>query len=130
MSSRLMSFRAANGLLMLPPKSENQTKTKNGDIFDAMVIGQLFKWFYYNFCKSENIFLYIGIVAMKNIDCFLPLKLSCNDSGMQLLIHTLFIKCTLFYNLTIEQFLIHPCNFSMWALFPLALVSKIALGNQ
>jgi len=40
-SSRLMSFKAANGLLMLPPKSENQSKTKKEDMFDVMVIGQL-----------------------------------------------------------------------------------------
>ena len=36
-----MSFKAANGLLMLPPKSENQSKTKKEDMFDVMVIGQL-----------------------------------------------------------------------------------------
>ena len=42
-SSRLASFRAANGLLMLPAQTEDKKIAKKGEVFDALVIGQLFK---------------------------------------------------------------------------------------
>lgn len=41
-SSRLASLRAANGLMLLPPRTDNKTKAKAGEVFDTMVIGQLF----------------------------------------------------------------------------------------
>lgn len=42
-SSRLASLRAANGLLILPAKTEEKSKVKKGDVFDALVIGPLFQ---------------------------------------------------------------------------------------
>lgn len=42
-SSRLASLRAANGLLILPPKSAEKIKVEKGDIFDTLVIGPLFQ---------------------------------------------------------------------------------------
>ncbi|CAK8692726.1 unnamed protein product [Clavelina lepadiformis] len=41
MSSRLLSMRKANALLMLPPKSDDCHTIKRGDIVDAMVIDRL-----------------------------------------------------------------------------------------
>ncbi|XP_041352423.1 gephyrin-like isoform X2 [Gigantopelta aegis] len=40
-SSRLLSMRSANALLMLPPRSEENTGVKKGDIVDALIIGAL-----------------------------------------------------------------------------------------
>jgi len=40
-SSRLLSLRSANALLMLPPKSEEQAHMKAGAVVNAMIIGQL-----------------------------------------------------------------------------------------
>ena len=40
-SSRLLSCSAANGLLMLPPRSEEVKEMKAGTEVDAMVIGKL-----------------------------------------------------------------------------------------
>lgn len=42
-SSRLASLRAANGLVLLPPKTEEKKIAKKGEIMDAMVIGHLFQ---------------------------------------------------------------------------------------
>ena len=42
-SSRLASLRAANGLVLLPPKTEEKKTAKKGEIMDAMVIGHLFQ---------------------------------------------------------------------------------------
>uniref|UniRef100_A0A671PW28 Gephyrin n=1 Tax=Sinocyclocheilus anshuiensis TaxID=1608454 RepID=A0A671PW28_9TELE len=41
MSSRLMSMRSANGLLMLPPKTEQYVELHKGEVVDVMVIGRL-----------------------------------------------------------------------------------------
>nr|XP_020459589.1 gephyrin isoform X3 [Monopterus albus] len=40
-SSRLMSMRSANGLLMLPPKTEQYVELHKGEVVDVMVIGRL-----------------------------------------------------------------------------------------
>ncbi|XP_077587291.1 gephyrin a isoform X4 [Stigmatopora nigra] len=40
-SSRLMSMRSANGLLMLPPKTEQYVELRKGEVVDVMVIGRL-----------------------------------------------------------------------------------------
>uniref|UniRef100_A0A674NXG9 Gephyrin n=3 Tax=Takifugu TaxID=31032 RepID=A0A674NXG9_TAKRU len=40
-SSRLMSMRTANGLLMLPPKTEQYVELHKGEVVDVMVIGRL-----------------------------------------------------------------------------------------
>ncbi|KAK6192731.1 hypothetical protein SNE40_004155 [Patella caerulea] len=40
-SSRLLSMRCANALMMLPPKTDNFTEVKVGDIVDAMIIGRI-----------------------------------------------------------------------------------------
>ena len=40
-SSRLLSMRAANAMLALPPKSENQSVLPAGSVVDAIVIGRL-----------------------------------------------------------------------------------------
>ena len=40
-SSRLLSLRAANALLMLPPRTEELTQLPKGSLVDAMIIGQL-----------------------------------------------------------------------------------------
>ena len=40
-SSRLLSMRTANALLMLPPKSDNLQMLEKGALVDAMVIGRL-----------------------------------------------------------------------------------------
>ena len=42
-SSRLASLRAANGLVLLPPKTEEKKTAKKGEIMDALVIGHLFQ---------------------------------------------------------------------------------------
>ena len=42
-SSRLASLRAANGLVLLPPKSEEKKTAIKGEIMNAMVIGHLFQ---------------------------------------------------------------------------------------
>ena len=42
-SSRLASLRAANGLVLLPPKTEEKKTAKKGEIMNAMVIGHLFQ---------------------------------------------------------------------------------------
>jgi len=36
-------LRAANGLVLLPPKTEEKKIAKKGEIMDAMVIGNLFQ---------------------------------------------------------------------------------------
>lgn len=41
MSSRLLSMRTANVLLVLPPKSEEVQTIDSGTLVDAMVIGRL-----------------------------------------------------------------------------------------
>lgn len=46
-SSRLMSMRSANGLLMLPPKTEQYVELHKGEVVDVMVIGRL--W-----CRYES----------------------------------------------------------------------------
>ena len=46
-SSRLQSLRAANGLLMLPPKSEDKKELTAGAEVDALVIGPLLNAFPY-----------------------------------------------------------------------------------
>lgn len=44
-SSRLMSMRSANGLLMLPPKTEQYVELHKGEVVDVMVIGRLWcRW--------------------------------------------------------------------------------------
>ncbi|XP_072302204.1 gephyrin b isoform X6 [Eucyclogobius newberryi] len=40
-SCRLMSMRSANGLLMLPPKTEQYVELHKGEVVDVMVIGRL-----------------------------------------------------------------------------------------
>ncbi|CAI5684061.1 gephyrin b isoform X5 [Archocentrus centrarchus] len=40
-NSRLMSMRSANGLLMLPPKTEQYVELHKGEVVDVMVIGRL-----------------------------------------------------------------------------------------
>ncbi|XP_012691075.2 gephyrin b isoform X7 [Clupea harengus] len=40
-SCRLMSMRTANGLLMLPPKTEQYVELHKGEVVDVMVIGRL-----------------------------------------------------------------------------------------
>eukprot|EP00093_Oithona_nana_P010964 10964.XXX_314233_311586_1 [CDS] Oithona nana genome sequencing. len=42
-SSRLASLKAANGLLMLPPRSQEKSKVSKDEVFQAMVIGPLFR---------------------------------------------------------------------------------------
>ena len=42
-SSRLASLRAANGLMLLPPKTGEKARAKAGEVFDTMVIGQLYE---------------------------------------------------------------------------------------
>ncbi|XP_061414795.1 gephyrin-like isoform X1 [Lethenteron reissneri] len=41
LSSRLSSMRSANGLLMLPPKTEQYLELRKGEVVDVMVIGRL-----------------------------------------------------------------------------------------
>ena len=41
MSSRLLSMRAANALLVLPVRTEDVPNLKQGDIVDALVIGDI-----------------------------------------------------------------------------------------
>ncbi|XP_060074353.1 gephyrin-like [Ylistrum balloti] len=41
MSSRLLSMSTANGLLMLPPRTEERTVVLKGETVDAMIIGRL-----------------------------------------------------------------------------------------
>ena len=38
---RLTSCQAANGLLILPGKTESRTEAADGDEFDALIIGEL-----------------------------------------------------------------------------------------
>lgn len=40
-SSRLLSMRTANALLVLPPRSDNQTRIDTGEIVDALIIGEI-----------------------------------------------------------------------------------------
>merc|ERR1711953_238988 len=42
-SSRLASLKAANGLLMLPPKSKDKSTAFKDEVFQAMIIGPLFR---------------------------------------------------------------------------------------
>lgn len=41
MSSRLLSMKTANALLILPPKSESLQTIEPGSLVDAMIIGRL-----------------------------------------------------------------------------------------
>ena len=40
-SSRLLSMRTANALLVLPPRSDNLTRINTGEIVDALIIGEI-----------------------------------------------------------------------------------------
>ena len=40
-SSRLLSMRTANALLVLPPRNENLTRIEAGEIVDALIIGEI-----------------------------------------------------------------------------------------
>lgn len=40
-SSRLLSMRTANALLVLPPRSDNLTRIEAGEIVDALIIGEI-----------------------------------------------------------------------------------------
>lgn len=40
-SSRLLSMRTANALLVLPPRSDNLTRIDTGEIVDALIIGEI-----------------------------------------------------------------------------------------
>lgn len=96
-SSRLMSMRSANGLLMLPPKTEQYVELHKGEVVDVMVIGRL--WCrcdlsqlsdYTNTCLFVYLFVYLfnstfHIPADYNLICY-RLPWQCQDflSGQEI----------------------------------------------
>ena len=40
-SSRLLSMRTANALLVLPPRSNDMTRVEAGEMVDALIIGEI-----------------------------------------------------------------------------------------